>query len=390
MRGGFWMKDKLLELINQIDTVKSHFKTSGASTSGFPVISTIYNTPEFSEWSQALQFELQEIHDRTHDKFIWSTLVIIEQGFNGWKDTKSFADLSGKLHAIQENIDRYYPVDALDNSYTMEVGTVETKTPKIFISHSSKDVEYVSALVDLLCDIGLNAEHIFCSSVPGYGIPLDHDIYDFLKQQFQEHDLHVFFILSDNYYDSPACLNEMGATWILQTNYTSILLPGFEFRKIDGAINPRKIAIKLDGLQDDLKEKLGQLKDNLIAEFGLPNLPSIRWEKKRDEFIAELQPRSFEVEIKISSKAIELLSVACKSSNGEIIRSRYLSGTSISAGKTEFIHSQDRKEVAEWEAALKELRALGLVEAMGAKGEIYEVTKAGYDFIENYSAVSGT
>lgn len=382
------MKDRLLELIGQIDTVKSHFKTTGASTRGFPVTSTIYNTPEFSEWSQALQFELQEIYDRTHDKFIWSTLVIIEQGFNGWKDQKSFVDLSGKLHAIQENIEKYYPTETPETLYVTEVETM--KTPKIFISHSSKDEKYVSALVDLLCDIGLNTEHIFCSSVPGYGIPLDHDIYDFLKQQFQEHDLHVFFILSDNYYDSPACLNEMGATWILQKNYTSILLPGFEFRKIDGAINPRKIAIKLDGAQDDLKEKLGQLKDNLIAEFGLPNLPSVRWENKRDEYIAALQPRSFEVEIKISSKAIELLSVACKSSNGEIIKSRYRSGTSISAGKTEFIHSQDRKEVAEREAALKELRALGLVEAMGAKGEIYEVTKAGYDFIESYGVVGAT
>jgi len=384
------MKDRLLELIGQIDTVKSHFKTSGASTRGLPATSTIYNAPEFSEWSQALQFELQEIYDRTHDKFIWSTLVIIEHGFNGWKDKKSFADLSGKLHAIQGNIDKYYPdpAETPENLYLTEIGTM--KTPKIFISHSSKDEKYVSDLVDLLCDIGLNSEHIFCSSVPGYGIPLDCDIYDFLKQQFQEHDLHVFFILSDNYYSSPACLNEMGATWILQKIYTSILLPGFEFRKIDGAINPRKIAIKLDGAQDDLKEKLGQLKDNLIVEFGLPNLPSVRWEKKRDEYIAKLQPRSFEVEIKLSSKAIELLSVACESSNGEIIKSRYLSGTSISAGKTEFIHSQDRKEVAEWEAALKELRALGLVEAMGPKGEIYEVTKAGYNFIENYNAVSST
>lgn len=382
------MKDRLLELIGQIDTVKSHFKASEASTRGFPATSTIYNTPEFAEWSQALQFELQEIYDCTHDKFIWSTLVVIEQDFNGWKGKKSFADLSGKLHAIQENIDKYYPAETPENSHMMEVETAKMKTPKIFISHSSKDEKYVSSLVELLCDIGLNAEHIFCSSVPGYGIPLDHDIYDFLKLQFQEHDLHVFFILSNNYYDSPACLNEMGATWILQTNYTSILLPGFEFREIDGAINPRKIAIKLDGASDDLKEKLGQLKDNLIAEFGLPNLPSIRWEKKRDAFISELQSRSFE--IGISSKAIELLSVACKSSNREIIKSRYLSGTSISAGRTEFIHSQDHKEVAEWEAALRELRALGLIEVMGTKGEIYEVTKAGYDFIENYNAVSGT
>ena len=40
--------------------------------------------------------------------------------------------------------------------------------------------------------------------------------------------------------------------------------------------------------------------------------------------------------------------------------------------------------------SIKELRALGLIEVMGTKGEIYEVTKAGYDFIENYNTVSGT
>ena len=73
------MKDKLLQLINQIDIIKSHFK----SCIEFPAISTIYNSPEFSDWCQALQFELQEIFDRTHDQYIRSTLDVIQEGFNG-------------------------------------------------------------------------------------------------------------------------------------------------------------------------------------------------------------------------------------------------------------------------------------------------------------------
>jgi hypothetical protein len=49
--------------------------------------------------------------------------------------------------------------------------------------------------------------------------------------------------------------------WVLQKKYTTILLPGFEFKEIRGAINPRKIGLKLDNDSNDVKEKLGQLKD---------------------------------------------------------------------------------------------------------------------------------
>ena len=63
------------------------------------------------------------------------------------------------------------------------------KSPKIFISHASKDKNYVSSIVKLLEFIGLRQEQLFCSSVPGYGIPLDEDIYDYLRQQFQEYNL---------------------------------------------------------------------------------------------------------------------------------------------------------------------------------------------------------
>ncbi|WP_010237351.1 toll/interleukin-1 receptor domain-containing protein [Clostridium arbusti] len=171
------------------------------------------------------------------------------------------------------------------------------KSPKIFISHASSDKEYVSKLIDLLEGIGLNEKHIICSSIAGCGIPLDQDIYDHLKLQFETHNLHVILVLSENYYKSVACMNEMGAAWILQNRYTTILLPGFEFKEIKGAINPRQIGLKLDNDLTDVKEKLGQLKDCMLNEFGLPTVSDIRWELKRDIFINSITTKGVKTEL---------------------------------------------------------------------------------------------
>ena len=70
---------------------------------------------------------------------------------------------------------------------------IETKkTSKIFISHSSRDLAFVQPLVELFEHIGLNPENMFCSSVAGYNVPLDSNIYNYLKEQFQSYDLRHF------------------------------------------------------------------------------------------------------------------------------------------------------------------------------------------------------
>jgi predicted RNA-binding Zn-ribbon protein involved in translation (DUF1610 family) len=277
------MKKDLLDLINQIDNIRSHFHITGGN--GIPLLNVIYDRVEFSIWKQEIQFELQVVYDQTRDKSIWRALVILNQGFNGWKDEQSFNELSGSLFAIQKNIDRYYLDEAESVHNIKEVHTMEQKSPKVFISHSSQDKDSVTCFVDFLEDIGLKEEQIFCSSVPGYGIPLDEDIYDYLKKQFQDYDLHVIFVLSNCYYNSVACMNEMGAAWVLQNKYTTLLLPGFKFHEIKGAINPRQIGLKLDSDLEEIKEKLGQLKESLTQEFELENISDVRWERKRDAFI---------------------------------------------------------------------------------------------------------
>lgn len=162
------------------------------------------------------------------------------------------------------------------------------KPIKIFISHSSQDLLFVQPFVELLAHIGLNEKTMFCSSASGYNVPLDNNIYDYLKEQFDNYDLRVIFILSENYYNSVACLNEMGAAWVLRYRYTSVLLPGFNFSSIKGVIDQMRISIKLDAGKAELKARLNELRDTLINEIGLQTTSHNVWEHYRDKFIDQV------------------------------------------------------------------------------------------------------
>lgn len=160
-----------------------------------------------------------------------------------------------------------------------------TKQPLLFISHASADENIVTGLVEMLRTIGFNNKNLFCSSVPGYDIPEGEDIYDFLQTKLVGHKLFVIFVLSESYYTSAACLNEMGAAWVLKANYSTIILSGFQIPDIKGAVNPRKMAVVMQDAKR-VKGKLTQLKDRLIEFFDLPETEDDTiWENDRDKFV---------------------------------------------------------------------------------------------------------
>lgn len=162
------------------------------------------------------------------------------------------------------------------------------KEPLLFISHSSANENIAENLVQLLRTLGFNNKNLFCSSVPGYDIREGEDIYDTLASKFQEYDIFVIFLLSSEYYQSAACLNEMGATWVLKANYSTIVCPGFSIPEIKGAVNPCKMAVVLEDAKR-VKGKLNQLKDRLIEFFNLPETDDDTiWESDRDKFIESI------------------------------------------------------------------------------------------------------
>lgn len=155
----------------------------------------------------------------------------------------------------------------------------------LFISHSCEDRKISDAFVEFMESIGLSQNQIFYSSMPEHGIPLGENIVDAIKSKLFGKKVHVIFMLSQNYYTSVMCLNEMGAAWILQHTYTSILLPGYEYRNIKGAIDAGKIGIKLDGDPAELRARLIQFRSQIQEEFCLPPIDEITWNRKLDNFM---------------------------------------------------------------------------------------------------------
>ncbi|WP_417353108.1 toll/interleukin-1 receptor domain-containing protein [Flavobacterium alkalisoli] len=119
---------------------------------------------------------------------------------------------------------------------------------KIFISHSSKNANYGQAIVDLLVAVGVNNEQIIFTSNDAFGIPTGQNIFNWLRARITEKP-HVIYLLSSEYYSSVACLNEMGAAWIVENEHTIIFTPEFkasspEFQS--GALDPREMGFKIN------------------------------------------------------------------------------------------------------------------------------------------------
>lgn len=162
------------------------------------------------------------------------------------------------------------------------------KKPKIFISHSTEDKRYAAAIVDLFRALGLNQNHIFCSSYAGFGVQNSEDIVDYLQEQYVSYDLFLVFLHSENYYNSIISQNEMGAAWALKKNYISFTVPGFLIENMKGVIGKDKLAIKLDGDIEDIKDRLNELRDTITKMFSLEGLRDSVWEKCRNEFVSKV------------------------------------------------------------------------------------------------------
>ena len=198
---------------------------------------------------------------------------------SGKSDTEIVKEVSAQLREKTEEI----------SNMSMDNMEIVSRPAKIFISHSSNDVEYMRAFTDLLNRIQIPAGSIVCTSIERHMIPNGENIFDWLRRQFIDYDLHMIFALSDNYYNSCVSLNEMGAAWVTATHKDLLLLPGFKFDDIKGCIDKNTAGISLDSEDKLLKARLGGLKNSLISEFHLNPILDIDWEEYRDQFIREVR-----------------------------------------------------------------------------------------------------
>ena len=137
---------------------------------------------------------------------------------------------------------------------------------KIFISHSSKNKNLGNTLVSLLTGVGVKDDEIIFTSNDAYGIPIGQSIFNWLKSRISEKP-HVLYLLSPEYYQSVACLNEMGAAWVVENKHTMIFTPEFNLSSpefLNGAIDPREIGFYIDN-----HDKLIAFIESLRSDFSI-------------------------------------------------------------------------------------------------------------------------
>ncbi len=136
--------------------------------------------------------------------------------------------------------------------------------------------------------MGIKNEQLIYTSHPLHKIPLDKNIYDYLKDSFGK-EIFVIILWSDEYLESPACLNEMGAAWVTQSDYTNIYVPSFDFKNTKYykcAVDRNKMGAILDG-SENCKAGIIELKNKLVELFKL-TVDENQWIYSLDQFMMDI------------------------------------------------------------------------------------------------------
>lgn len=175
-----------------------------------------------------------------------------------------------------------------DDNFNKEKIQIDS-SPLIFLSHSISDKKYADALEKFIIGLGVKNEQLIYTSHPMHQIPLDNNIYDYLRKHI-DNTIFMIILWSDNYLDSPACLNEMGAAWLAQSDYTNIYVPSFslgnpKYHKC--AVDTNKIGIILNGDSICCQYML-ELKNKIQHLFNL-NDDQSKTQYLINEFISDIK-----------------------------------------------------------------------------------------------------
>ena len=105
---------------------------------------------------------------------------------------------------------------------------------------------------------------------------------------------------------------------------------------------------------------------------------------------SEFETEPAEPQYELSNEARQLLIEGAADKRGTIIMVRTMHGLHLQANGHEFCEGQDTRTEAVWQAAIRSLLQLGLIEARGHKGEVLGVTAEGFRVADDLRTVQST
>jgi hypothetical protein len=220
---------------------------------------------------------------------------------------------------------------------------------RMFVSHAAADKPLVEEFVDLLhLGIGIVPENVFCSSLPGMGVPTGADFVRHIQANVQNPEI-VVLLISDAFLKSHFCLSEVGAAWGLNIPVYPFLIPPLDYTAVTGVLLGKQAA-KLND-----KSKLSDLRDDLVERFQLNQFRTSHWERVRDKFLAKLGELT-QATGRTHSDAKTSVGLVESSGNLLKIGSRYFEVEKVSRPERDKIVVELLTTRAEEEAALEGLR----------------------------------
>lgn len=182
-------------------------------------------------------------------------------------NAESHDENKGKIEKFKLSFEKY------NGSFiSIENKSEVANEPIIFLSHKSDDKKYGDVLERFIISLGVKNNQLIYTSHPLHKIPLDENIYDYLRKNIYS-NMFMIILWSDKYLESPACLNEMGAAWVTQSDYTNIYVPSFSFgnpKYRECAVDTSKMGAVLNG-DEHCKTSMLELKDKIQRIFSLTN-----------------------------------------------------------------------------------------------------------------------
>src|SRR5664279_6143455 len=103
---------------------------------------------------------------------------------------------------------------------------------RLFVSHASVDKPLVAAFQHCLeSGLGFTHSQVFCTSIPGQGVPSGKDFKSHIREQLESSDAAVMLI-TPNLYASPFCMWELGGIWVLAKKLIPIVVPPLQLKDL--------------------------------------------------------------------------------------------------------------------------------------------------------------
>ena len=182
-----------------------------------------------------------------------------------------------KIYKYLREIECEKPVDDSQNN-----------PPVVFISHKSDDKKYGNAIRRFLIGLGVKNSQLIYTSHDLNAIPTGAVIFDYIRQHINSKN-YIVFLLSDKYFDSSICLNEMGAAWVVQADHICFFVPSFNFhnQKYEECVASRgEMGILLNG-DDNCRHRMIDFKNTIQSLFNLAN-DEFTVESLLNDFIREI------------------------------------------------------------------------------------------------------